>query len=270
MRGYLTGAVLLTLALTGVAARAQVYPDVHPVPRTTDAARLRSVAQDREVRERFRLGLADFARGDWSAASAEFERIVALRPEEPLRSTAHYDAGIALVNLRQYPAAAAAFEAAIRLDPDFLAARSNLVTVHLMAGDLAAARKSADELIARAPESARALYLRGLSALRSGDAQVALHDFGAMLARDPAYAAAHYDLALAEIKLGRIDDAERELRAALSLAPGYARARFALGTVLLRVGKRDEARVAFDEAARASQDPTLTNLANSMRDAIAH
>lgn len=228
------------------------------------------MALDREVSERFRLGLAAVARADWSAARSEFERVVALRPGEPARSTAHYNAGIALVNLREYAAAATAFESAIRLDPDFLAARANLVTVHLMAGDLGAARKSADELIARAPESARALYLRGLTALRSGDAQVALRDFGAMLAHDPAYATAHYDLALAEVKLGRIDDAERELRVALSLSPAYARARFALGTVLLRAGKRDEARVAFDEAARASQDPTLTNLANSMRDAIAH
>lgn len=270
MRGYLAGAALVAVALTGPAARGQVYPDVHPVPRTTDAAKLRSAAFDREVHERFRIGLDDVARGDWSGALAEFDRIVALQPAEPRLSTAYYDAGIALVNLRKYPAAAASFEAAIKLDPDFLAARSNLVTVHLLNDDLPAARKAADELIARAPSSARGLYLRGLTALRSGDAQVALRDFGALLAHDPAYATAHYDLALAEIKLGRIDDAERELRAALALAPTYARARFALGTVLLRAGKRDEARAAFDETARASQDPTLTNLANSMRDALAH
>jgi Tfp pilus assembly protein PilF len=261
---------LLALALTPTLACPQVYPEVHPVPRTTDAAKLRTTALDREVHERFRLGLDDVARGDWAAARSEFERIVALHPPEPLGSTAHYDAGIAQVNLRNYAGAVSEFEAAIKLDPDFLAARANLVTVHLLRDDLAAARRSADELVARAPQSARGLYLRGLTALRAGDADVALRDFGALLASDPRYATAHYDLALAEIKLGRMVDAERELRAALALAPTYARARFALGTVLLRVGKRDEARVAFEEAARASQDPTLTNLANSMRDAIAH
>jgi Tfp pilus assembly protein PilF len=270
VRGYVAGAALVALALSPVVARPQVYPDVHPIPRTTDAAKLHNSAVDREIRERFRLGLDDFARADWGAARAEFARITALRPAEPMGSTAHYDAGIALVNLKDYAGAANEFEAAIKLDPDFLAARANLVTTHLLRADLGAARKSADELIARAPQSARGLYLRGLTALQSGDAQVALRDFGALLVRDPAYATAHYDVALAEIKLNRMDDAERELRAALALAPSYARARFALGTVLLRVGKRDEARVAFDEAARASLDPTLTNLANSLRDAIAH
>ena len=107
-----------------------------------------------------------------------------------------------------------------------------------------------------------------VSALRSGDAATAARDFGVLLERDPSYAVAHYDLALAEIDLRRYDDAERELRTALTLAPRYPRAEFALGTVLLRTGKRTEARATFDAVTRSSSDPTLTNLAASMRDAI--
>ncbi len=144
------------------------------------------------------------------------------------------------------------------------------MTVELKAGDLPAARKSAAELLARAPGSARGLYLDGLAALQAGDAASAVRAFGTMLSHDPFYATAHYDLALAEIQLGRMDEAERELQAALTLAPAYERARFALGTVLLKTGRRDEARTAFEQVARSAQDPELQSLATSMKDALSH
>jgi tetratricopeptide (TPR) repeat protein len=88
------------------------------------------------------------------------------------------------------------------------------------------------------------------------------------LQANPTYATARYDLALAEMKLERLADAERDLRAALAVAPQFARARFALGAVLLREGQRDQARLAFEAAAQSAQDPSLRELANSMRDSI--
>jgi tetratricopeptide (TPR) repeat protein len=263
-----TVAALLAFLLGPVAALAQAYPDIHPIPQTTDAAKLRATAVDREIQERFRIGFQAETRGDWLAAKPEFERILALHPREPLGSSAHYDLALALINLHDLQRAGGEFAAAIRLDPDFLAARANLVTVDLMREDFASARKDADELVARAPASARARYVAGLASIRAGDAAGAVTQFGALLERDPSYAVAHYDLALAEIDLGRFDDAERELRSALNLSPRYARASLALGTVLLRTGKRDQARAAFEECIRASSDPSLTNLATSLRDAV--
>lgn len=266
-RGAIAVAVILASAQ---AARAQVYPNVREVPRSTDPAVLGASAMQREIHERFRIGLEAFGRSDWSAARDEFRQIVTLKPAEPLGSTARYDLGITLTNLHDYAGARAQFEAAIALDPDFLAARSNLVTVELLGNDLGAARKSAAELVRRAPQSARGLYLSGLAGLRAGDADSAARAFGALLSHNPSYATAHYDLALAEIQLSRYDDAERELRVAITLAPKYSRARFALGTVLLKGGKRDEARSAFEQAAKDSDDPQLTNLATSMVQAMAH
>ena len=268
------GLALLALgaALLGAVAgaRAQAYPDVRPVPKTTDPAALRATATAREIHERFHIGLAAMTRSDWPAAQAEFARVLDLHPPEPMGSTAHYDLGIVDVNQHDYTAARTEFAAAIKLDDGFIAARANLVTVELKAGDLPAARKSAAELLARAPGSARGLYLDGLAALQAGDAASAVRAFGTMLSHDPSYATAHYDLALAEIQLGRMDEAERELQAALTLAPAYERARFALGTVLLKTGRRDEARTAFEQVARSAQDPELQSLAASMKDALSH
>ncbi len=249
---------------------AQAYPDLTPVPRTTDAPTLRKLAIEREITERFRLGLEADARGDWKRERAEFERIITLHPKEPQGSTAFYDLGRAQANIGTLDEAVDSFQKAIGLDPGFLAARANLVAVQLMRNNLAAARSSADAFVARAPDSARALYSRGLVALRSGDTAVALQDFGNLLRRDPTYAIAHYDLALVELKLNDLANAERELQTAIGLAPTFARAHFALGTVFLRSGKRDQARDAFAAAVRTSQDVTLRTLAASVRDSIEH
>jgi Flp pilus assembly protein TadD len=267
MRVPLLVAFLTQLSTT--AALAQVYSTPNPVPATTSAPALRDVATRREIEERFTLGLDAEARSDWKAAAQEFERIVALRPSEPQGSTARYDLAIAYANLQRNDDAARELRAAISLDPGFLAAMANLVAVDLARGDLREARTVADRYVRLAPDSARALYSRGIVALQSGDAVTARDDFGKLLHTNPSYAVAHYDLALAEERLGRYDSAERELRAALSTAPAYARARFALGVVLLREGDHSAARNEFARATQdAAGDPALQNIAAAMRDSI--
>jgi Flp pilus assembly protein TadD len=230
---------------------------------------LRAQAARREIEERFSIGLAAEERRDWNAAVPEFERIISLRPAEPQGSTAYYDLAIAYANLQRNDDAARALRAAISLDSSFLAAMANLVSVDIARGDLREARSIADRYVALAPESARALYSRGIVALQTGDSTTARDDFGKLLSVNPSYAVAHYDLALAEERLGRYDAAERELRSALDLAPAYARARFALGVVLLREGEHAEARNAFARATLdAGGDPALQNIAAAMRDSI--
>lgn len=270
MRVALTSALatLATLLLTPVAI-AQTYPSMTPVPRTTSAPALRALATQREVEERFRFGLDDLAGHDWKGAADEFTRIVALNPPEPKGSTARYDLAIADANLERYDDAAHQLRDAIALDPGFLAAMANLVSIDIQRGDTREARSIADRFLGLAPDSARALYARGIVALRAGDSATAREDFGKLLQANPSYAVAHYDLALAEERLGHLDSAERELRAALSLSPTYARAEFALGAVLLRQGRRSEARDAFVRTLHdAAGDPALQNIAAAMRDSI--
>lgn len=270
MRFRNVAAALLVFLVSGGLGAAQMYGTSTPPPRTTDARTLRNLADAREVHERFTIGLNAEQRGDWSSAAPEFERIIALHPPEPQFSTAHYDAGIAYAHLARLNDAAQAFRAAIAGDPEFLAAMANLIAVDLERGDLQEARSVADRLVTLAPDSARALYSRGITALRQNDTQAARESFGQLLRTDPQYALAHYNLAIAQTREGQFASAERELRIALDLAPTYSRARFALGTVLLREGKRVEARAAFDIVARdPGGDYALRNLAGAMRDAIA-
>jgi tetratricopeptide (TPR) repeat protein len=253
-------------ALATAPAAAQTY-GASPVPRSTSPATLHAQAVQRELVERFHLGLAAHR---WNDAQAEFAQILALNPREPQGSTAAYDLGLAQAQSGKYDDAAHSFERAIALDPGFLAAMGNLIAVDVSRGDLNGARAAADRFVALAPDSARALYARGLVALQSGDLATARDDFSKLLRNDPQYAVAHYDLGVTEARAGAYDDAQREFLAALQLAPAYARARFALGTVLLHQGNRSAARTSFDRAAAdASDDPSLRGLAIEMRDAIA-
>jgi tetratricopeptide (TPR) repeat protein len=245
------------------------YASPRPLPRTTSEPALRALALRREVEERFSIGLRALARSDFGVASGEFERILTLNPGEPQGSTARYDLALAYANSGRNADAATQLRAAIALDPGFLAAMANLVSIDLALGELAEARRMADRYVALAPYAARALYTRGIVALRNGDAAVAREDFGKLLHVNPSYALAHYDLALAEEQLGRYDAAQRELEVAVTLAPNYARARFALGVVLLRQGRRADARQTLQRAVTdAAGDAALANLATALRDSI--
>ncbi len=223
----------------------------------------------RAIVERFHIGLASLESHNYSAAREQFEAIIALDPPEPQGSTANYDLALALANENDLQGAAQALHRAIHADGGFLAAMANLVAIDLRIGDIPDARAVAERFARLAPDSARALYSRGLTALAANDYGTARSDFGKLLRSDPAYAVAHYDLGVAECKMSLYIEAQREFTNALDLAPSYARARFALGTVLLRGGDRTAARAAFDRAARdASDDPSLRVLAIELRDAI--
>ncbi len=117
-------AALLGFA-TATAAVAQTYPLATPVPRTTSVPALRGMAVQREIEERFTIGLDALARADWKGAASEFERIIALDPPEPKGSTARYDLSIAYANLHRYDDAARQLRTALALDPQFLAAMAN-------------------------------------------------------------------------------------------------------------------------------------------------
>jgi tetratricopeptide (TPR) repeat protein len=267
MRGVLIRSLILTVGLAAPAF-AQTYPVATAPPRTTDPATLRRLAESREIHERFTRGLDAERHGDWAAAAAQFERIVALDPPEPQGSTARYDDAIAETHLTHYDRAITLLRDALVRDPEFAAAAANLVTAAVYAGDEKTAREAADRFVAIAPASARARYQRGLVALQSGDLATARADFLVLVGSDPSYATAHYDLALVEIRDGKLDVAQTELERALELSPGYARARFALGTVFFRLGRRGEARAAFDRAAADASEPTLRELAISIRDQL--
>ncbi len=147
---------------------------------------------------------------------------------------------------------------------------ANLISVDIARGDLREARRIADRYVALDPDSARALYSRGIVALQGGDAATAREDFGKLLHVNPIYAVAHYDLALAEERLGRYRRGRaRASRRARAGAGIRARALRARRRIAARGGSRRAARDAFARATLdAAGDPALQNIAAAMRDSI--
>ncbi len=269
MTARAAGIAALIFALTVGVANAQSYGLPTPAPRSTADDVLLVRARDREVAERFTLGLAANDRGDWTTARDAFARIVALDPPEPKGSTAEYDLGLALAQLGAYRDAESAFTEALRKDNGFAAAATNLVSVALRLDDVPTAKHAITRLIAIAPQSLRARYQSGLVALRAGDLPAARADFTALLAASPTYAVAYYDLAVVDLREGRYDAARTELDEAIALSPGYARARFARATLAVRDGNVAAARVDLDRVLADVADPSLRDVAVALRASLA-
>jgi tetratricopeptide (TPR) repeat protein len=207
----------------------------------------------------------------------------------PASDRAHNNLGAKYLQQGRLPEAAAAFEAALRIRPDYLRALSNLSLVLLQQGDTAGALARIAELLRLRPDDseARIGYARMLERadrreealaqwreavrLRPGDAEVRAGLGGLLLRTDrPAEAAAE----LAEAARLRPDDPaiQSNLGSALALAgqpeaavaaylrsvalrPEAAPTRLGLALVLVQLGRPDDAVVQLREAVRI--DPNL-------------
>ncbi len=158
-----------------------------------------------EAATRMSRGVAFLEQFRFSDAAAEFERVVALRPES---AAAHLNLGIAWFNERNFGAARASFTRARDLDPEGLPAHYNL----------------------------------GLIEKLEGNTEAALDSFLRVAARDPDDSMTQYYLGSAYAALGRLQEAEKALRAAIRLQPEHESAHFSLGNVLVRAGRREEGR----------------------------
>jgi serine/threonine protein kinase/tetratricopeptide (TPR) repeat protein len=118
-------------------------------------------------------------------------------------------------------AALAAFDDAVRLDPNYAVA-------HAARGEALWARY----IDSRDTDAAQAAVAAGTTALRL----------------DPTSAAVRYSLAVSLAGTGRLDDAVDELQRALALQPNYDDARRELGNVLASKGRRDEAIAEYRKA----------------------
>jgi protein O-GlcNAc transferase len=131
--------------------------------------------------ERNDLGVAYFERGETRRAAAEFERAVSLRPDW---ARALVNLGDARLALGEVDGAIAAYRRAVRIAPDDPGAANNLAWALLQ--DPVRWREAEpiiDGALARRPEP-RGYYLDTLGALRlrKGDSQGALDVFRAALA----------------------------------------------------------------------------------------
>jgi tetratricopeptide (TPR) repeat protein len=158
-------------------------------------------------------------------------------------------------------AALAAFDEAVRLDPDFAvahAARAEaLWTQYSAANDPAIAQEAvaaATNALRLDPDSAQTRYSMALALSRTGRSNEAVEELQRALALQPTHDDARQQLAQILARQGRLEEAISEYRKAIAIRPTYWRHHSALGVSLYQAARYDEAVEALKRAAELQPD----------------
>lgn len=182
----------------------------------------------------------------WSAAAAA----------NPASSHARYDLGVALRDAGRREEAMAAFDEAIRLQPNHVDARLNRSGLLEAEGRVEEAIAELRVAVACEPPHAKARRSRAQAAVNlglliqsRGEEDEALALFRSVLAERPGFPPALAALATLDFRQGRLEEAVAGFRAALEHAPSNLRFRENLGLALLRTGDPAGALEQFEHVA---------------------
>lgn len=210
------------------------------------------------------LGKILLQQGDTAGALRHLGRAAALAPRQ---AEPQFEHGVAHLASGEPRRAAAAFRAALALQPDHDGARFNLAWSLRQLGERDEPLALLDELTRRQPGHAQAWYMLGNLRLDGGDLAGAVEAFTAALTIQPGFAAALANLGAAHQRLGQTDQAESALRRALALDPRQAAAANILANLLTAAGQFDQAEPLYRQALAVQPDDaaTLCNLALALR-----
>jgi protein O-GlcNAc transferase len=201
VRSWTTALVLALLAGAPANAGQEPPPKLPPLPvvavdtfppdaRTALARVLAdATARPRDGAAAGELGITLQAWEQWEAAHAAYRRAQVLAPSD---AEWQYLDGMVLQRLVRPPAAAAAFEQAVRLDPALLPARARLAEALFGAGDLDASACVYQGLATEPAAAAVGELGLGRVAARRGLHAEAITHFERAIALFPEFGAAHY------------------------------------------------------------------------------
>ena len=126
-----------------------------------------------------------------------------------------------------YADAEVAYREALRLDPTFVSAMTNLGNLRYRIGDERGAVALYEKALALDPEQPEAHYNLGFIEFEKGHLTVALPFFEKAVVLDPGFADAHFNLASVLDQLGRESEARRHWQIYLELEPDSAWAELA-------------------------------------------
>ena len=174
---------------------------------------------------RANLGNALSKSGDFGAAAAEYESVVAANPGFPgiqdELAFARYRIGNDLGNSGRYSEAIDSYEEALRHKPGYAEALANLGLALANAGRTSEAIARLGEALRLKPDYAQAQAYLGFALAAAGRAAEAITHYEAALALDPADADVHYNLALVLRQSGRGAEADAHFREAQRLGAGH-------------------------------------------------
>ena len=191
--------------------------------------------------------------GEKSPAAGDRPSVPVPSAKGAAKALAEFNRGAALMEQYQYTEAAQAFEAVVRLEPDWLAARFNLGLAYFnglgQAGaqaSLEKARQVFEQVLVADPQHRPARFCLGLYYQHLGDSAKALECFQAVHAADGRDPCVAYKCAEALLALGRDDEGTAMLEKVVALDPGFISAVYRLALQYQRTSREEKAAQLFE------------------------
>jgi len=183
---------------------------------------------------------------DLERAMEMLQRTAELAPD---LATVHSALGRAYERRDDNPAAVAAYERALQLDPGYRYVRRRLLRISLERKDFTRARLEAERLLQDAPDVPEHHFLAALVADREDRADPARQHYREAISRAKGnYPEAFLNLGLLEKSEGHPDKAQQAFEEALKLRPDYRAAYNNLGGLHADAGRLAEAEAAYRKA----------------------
>lgn len=211
------------------------------------------------------LGGLAYQSGHFAAAAELVDQAIARgQPNAAWRA----DMGLILQALGRIGDAAAHYQEALRLRPDFAEAHASMGHVLTQLGRLDDAVRHCREAVRLRPDLPAGHNNLGNALLRLDRTDQAAACYERTLQLRPDLAEAHNNLGLVRQQLGKPEDAAVCYRRAIQLRPDYADAHYNLGNVLKVQGNADAAVASYREALRIrpAYGEALNNLGSLFKD----
>jgi len=207
----------------------------------------------------YSLGMAYRGKGDMEKARIHLSQygMVGVQPPDPVKKQleklvtgywTHILAGKLAFSAKRYPEAAAAFEKAIKVNPEKVEARVNLAAAFGKMQKYEEAIAQLRKAIHLAPENVTAHFNLGSLLVRAGKNKEALKHFQLVVEKNPKDAQAQLALANGLLKEHRFEKAIEHYRAALSVDSRLIWAWINLRSALSSTGQHKEVLKVLEEA----------------------
>jgi Flp pilus assembly protein TadD len=207
--------------------------------------------------QHLRDGIAQTTQANLSSAMGQIQAAIALHPDD---GNGWYELGSVLGQMGDFPAAGAAFQHAILLQPGMAKAHYGLALTLIgnpqEKEDWSGAVAECREALKSQPNYPEALNLMGVGLTKQAQYADAIAALGHAIQLTPAFPEAHFNLGLALESNDQLGDAAKEYQAAITAKGQYPEASSALGKLLLRVGNTAAAEQEVENALHANPDLT--------------
>jgi len=176
-------------------------------------------------------------KNNWNDAIAQAQQGAFLNPRNPVVQVA---VGRIFESAANYDQATSAYRRALEADPGYVPARSALLKLQVLRGELDAALAEAEKLVKDAPQNAEAQLVKGRILLRKGDFEGAVEPLEQASRFDPQSAEAAALLGTAYQYTRESDSALEAYQRAVQLAPQNTDYRSTYGLLLALNKKYDQ------------------------------